>query len=391
MLEILSFEIQHGDCRELMEALAPASVWAPEFPEDEPIGLRRVQILPRETFDSSATPKHGEKRSEPKALAPADLERLRSKMAATIERAKAEDPRELRRRIAELEKEVRAQGQALQTKTSKRAESANRIEVPILKAAQVKALEKTVDRLEKDGARLFQAIEQLDAQRDRLAQAQQVLVSEAGNLRAQIKAAVDGAAAKPSAGGGLSGYESFRSRPHPGEALSLSRPAPRPETQKRGNGHDGAPLPAGEDRVLRAIAQYPGGATREQITILAGYKRSTRDAYIQRLRERGYLEASGDMVVATAEGAEALGRDFEPLPTGEALRQHWMARLPEGERRVLGALIAAYPDAVDRDRLSEEAGYKRSTRDAYLQRLGARRLVVIVDRGAVRASEELFA
>jgi hypothetical protein len=35
-------------------------------------------------------------------------------------------------------------------------------------------------------------------------------------------------------------------------------------------------------------------------------------------------------------------------------------------------------------------GYKRSSRDVYLQRLGARQLVVPEGRGAVRASAELF-
>ncbi len=35
-------------------------------------------------------------------------------------------------------------------------------------------------------------------------------------------------------------------------------------------------------------------------------------------------------------------------------------------------------------------GYQRSSRDAYIQRLKARRLVAIEGRGLVRASEELF-
>jgi hypothetical protein len=36
-------------------------------------------------------------------------------------------------------------------------------------------------------------------------------------------------------------------------------------------------------------------------------------------------------------------------------------------------------------------GYKRSTRDTYIQRLQSRRLVEIVGRGEVRPSEMLFA
>ena len=50
----------------------------------------------------------------------------------------------------------------------------------------------------------------------------------------------------------------------------------------------------GEGRNGVACIQYPEGLRREQLTVLTGYRRSTRDAYIQRLRERGYLETTGD-------------------------------------------------------------------------------------------------
>jgi uncharacterized protein len=160
------------------------------------------------------------------------------------------------------------------------------------------------------------------------------------------------------------------------------RPANHPAA---GPGQD---LPKGERAVLTAVAQHADGVTREQLTVLTGYKRSTRDAYVQRLRERGHV-VDGERIKATQAGVDALGGDFEPLPTGDALREHWLKRLPEGERLVLQVLVSAYPKTVEREAISEATGYKRSTRDAYLQRLGARRLVTI-DRDGVRAAEELF-
>jgi hypothetical protein len=74
---------------------------------------------------------------------------------------------------------------------------------------------------------------------------------------------------------------------------------------------------------------------REQLTVVTGYKRSSRDAYVQRLRERGYVGHEGDRIVATRDGIVALGPDYEPLPTGTVLREHVLERLPEGERRIL--------------------------------------------------------
>jgi hypothetical protein len=66
--------------------------------------FQRVEIRRIETVDSSATPKGGVVRREPNMLAAADLERLRTRLASVVERAHAEDPRELRRRIAALER-----------------------------------------------------------------------------------------------------------------------------------------------------------------------------------------------------------------------------------------------------------------------------------------------
>ena len=57
------------------------------------------------TFDSSATPKRGEKRSKV-ALKPLDVDALRARLADVEARAKADDPAELRRRIRELEREL---------------------------------------------------------------------------------------------------------------------------------------------------------------------------------------------------------------------------------------------------------------------------------------------
>lgn len=164
-------------------------------------------------------------------------------------------------------------------------------------------------------------------------------------------------------------------------------PAPAPRSAVT-NGH-GEPLPRGEAAVLAACIQFPDGLAREQLTVLTGYKRSTRDAYIQRLGERGYIEVRGSTVFATEDGCAALP-DAEPLPTGADLQEYWFNRLPEGERAILRVLVEHYPEPVQRDALTEATEYKRSTRDAYLQRLAAKQLVADVGRGEVRASETLF-
>jgi hypothetical protein len=149
-------------------------------------------------------------------------------------------------------------------------------------------------------------------------------------------------------------------------------------------------LPEGEKAVLTAVAQNADGTARDELTVLTGYKRSTRDAYIQRLRGKELVELAGDKVIATQKGVDALGPSYQPLPTGAELLEHWRARLPEGERACLEVLVDSWPSAVHRDSVSEGTGFKRSTRDAYLQRLARRRLVEDAGGGQVKASALLF-
>jgi hypothetical protein len=148
-------------------------------------------------------------------------------------------------------------------------------------------------------------------------------------------------------------------------------------------------LPKGELAILTAVAQHPNGVDRPQLTALTGYKRSTRDTYIQRLMEKEMIHEKYSKIWLHTAGAAILGSSFKPLPTGDALLQHWLERLPQGESLVLGMLARCYPEPVTRERVTESTGYKRSTRDTYLQRLEKRKLVELA-HGSVVASRHLF-
>lgn len=79
-----------------------AWVWNPERGL-----LDRVLIRIRNTYDSSSTPKAGERRGRVE-LAAINLAKLGAEMKATAERAKENDPAELKKRIRELERQVAA-------------------------------------------------------------------------------------------------------------------------------------------------------------------------------------------------------------------------------------------------------------------------------------------
>lgn len=90
--------------------------------------LKKIRFNRRKSFDSSATPKPGEARRDPKSWKNVDLSALSQRMCDTIERAKAEDPRELKSRIKELERELRS---------ASNAQSAEEIEQAVAEAVHI--------------------------------------------------------------------------------------------------------------------------------------------------------------------------------------------------------------------------------------------------------------
>jgi hypothetical protein len=318
-------------------------------------------VRPRETFDSSATPKPGEKAEKPKSLKEVDLEALGAQIKATVTRAKENDPAALKRRIRELEKEV---------------------EQSIHKSA-IKPDPELIDRVCQEGAAMAESYWRPAAEeRDKVIARQQKIL-------AAIKEAlgVDGGndlSPVPLRPRGRFDFEGF-TVPRSVTKSSQVLPARRLVSQERPIvSHDGH-LPPGERAVLEACIQYPAGLRREQLTVLTGYKRSSRDAYIARLAQKDFIRVVGESIFSTPTGEAALP-DARPLPTGAELRRFWADRLPPGEKAMLEQLLYAYPEAVDREELTNQTGYKRSSRDAYLARLSAKHLVEDAGRGQVRAT-----
>lgn len=284
---------------------------------------------------------------------------------------------ELRKELATTKAEVTRLQRGAPAKTIEKVKTVlEKVEVPVLTEAQVRRLEAAAHRFDDAAANAMQAIR---------------------DLKIQV-------APKPGFGGAVRPAivsEPRRTRTET-ETTSPSRPV-QTSTVPRGRilqvemkvpfrmpAAATDELNKGERAILRAIAHYPEGCSRRQITALTGYKKSSRDTYISHLIQRGYVEARGADAFATEAGIAMLGPDFEPLPIGAALLEHWRRRLPEGELRILEAVVAGYPDAVAREAITETTGYKKSSRDTYLSKLKARNLIEAGRDGVVTASPLLF-
>jgi uncharacterized protein len=326
-----------------------AYLWSPQWLRT----FQKIRIAKKRTFDASATPKVGERRARAE-LKPLDLGELQARIAEVTKKAEENDPAALHRRVRQLEAELRKAQSAPASKIEEK-----RIEVPVITEADHRTLKGMFDRV----------VAEYQGQAERLEMLGSVLEEhrKAAAPRTSPVARPPAAHAQPAG---------------PTRAIAPRR-APPP-----GDHGSAANLGAGERAVLIAVAQHQGGVTKEQLSVLTGYKRSTRNTYLQRLGSAGYVDQHGERVLATEPGIAALG-DFEHLPTGDALREHWLSRLPEGERRLLELLCTAYPNEVSGDSLSASTGYARSSRNTYLQRLRSRQLVT-TSGGSARASDTLF-
>lgn len=346
-------------------------VWSPEYLKISKV----VRILPKRTFDASATPEIGAK-SVVRHLAPIDLEKIKTEMAATIEKAKAEDPKELNKIIKGLEDQLKKQKGTVIVQTHKetyidqpsidRAVAAERVRSQKLIKQYIVFIHKMLHLTGDKAKAILDAIEQLTKQMPKEEEAFPVTTVPTRKITSNEMRGV---------------------RP---DVVILDDVGPMPRIEPRLTEEDGKPMGVGEKAVLTACAQH-GGCTRPQLTVLTGYKHSSRDAFIQRLKKRGYVDV-GEKITVTPDGEAALGGNYEPLPTGAALQEHLMRTLPEGQKKVLQILIDAHPNAVEREAITEMLGegYQRSSRDAYIQRLSARKLVIKVGRGEVKASDDLF-
>ena len=151
---------------------------------------------------------------------------------------------------------------------------------------------------------------------------------------------------------------------------------------------DGA---VGVRRVLIAVAQHmPDGVNAAQLSLLTGYKKTTRDLYVRRAVASGWVQKHGAQVLATRAGERELGPGFERLPTGDALLRHWLGRLKEGPRRVLSYVATFYPHPVSSEQITRATSYKKTTRDLYVRKLKSWRLLEPTGKSHVQASPMLF-
>jgi len=361
----------HGQRMEFMESLASLPIgtawfWSPGWLDV----FQRVEIRKRTTFDSSATPKVGQPVKSPKQLAPVDLDVLKTSIAATIERAKADDPVELRKEISRLKAELKKPSPA----PAALAEKVKRVEIPILKDAQIKRLESLLTKISAEAERHGKAMAVFWHNLDEVASALLAVVKSAAATRQRPNLTV------------------VQTPTFFSDGVSLSRTESRKPIARSEVSHDknSDKLSSGERKILTVLAHYPEGCTKVRVAVLTGYAHSGGgyQNHLSALRSKGCIVGS-DRLRLTDAGAQAIG-PVDPLPTGSALRDYWLQRLPKAERLVLELLHSVYPEAVTKEDVAAKTGYAASGGGFQNALSRLRTLELIQGRDELKASAVFF-
>lgn len=332
-------------------ATGEAWLWTPELNVLERINVYKARSL--DTSESSIKSKG----VDASALKPIDLAALGSKIAETAARVKADDPKELRKRIRELEGKVTSSG------VQQIVEVEKIVEVPVF----------TPDELH--------ALTAATAASHAIAETAESLLAALGEVSDRVNSRRSEKAGRQYLAQPPAKLPTRHDDPMP------TRHADPMPVETNGE----VKLGKGELKVLGVLSEFPDGRTQNELAFLAGYsaKASTIGVLLSNLRKAGLVEP-GQPIRPTREGLATVGGPVE-RPTGDALLQQWLhhPRMGKGERSVLLALIDLYPHVPSNEELCDLTGYSpgASTMGVLLSNL---RKLGLVEKGARRVAPELM-
>lgn len=326
-----------------------AWVWSPLRGILQKVAVRRIR-----TFDSYATPKPGQVRVEPKARKELDLAELGEQMAATVERAKADDPTVLRTRIRDLEQRLAAI-EALEAMPPVEPE-VRLVHIPVVTA-------EVLSDFTSAAVPLTEVLTYIRDELDRLAQLPTKEQSGSDPTKEPGAAArpgrVGNPATQPAPVAGRDGRERGR-RDAAGSSTHRS-PAGAGYREVTPAG-DRPQLKEGARRILETLSEHhPMRVTLAQLGALARFKVSggAFQAHWRALKGAGLVDVGRDVGISDP-GLAYLGIvATNPMTPVEQLAR-WRQVLKPAATEILDALLEVRPDGLDREALAEQVNMTAS-------------------------------
>lgn len=338
-----------SDGKMVMDSLAQLArgegwVWYPEGGH-----LVRTKFPSISSYDSSAAPEHDKGRHV--EVGDIDLSEVQSALAEALAEAEANDPKKLKGRIAELERQIKSVG---------KQQPVYKCEHGPLLAHQRETIgyqNREIQRLSKQIQRAYAVLGEVGAS----------LPPEPA--QSQIR-------------------ESVKQAPTVVGKRTV-------EPKVNGSGHTN--LSKAEQKLLDALALGESfgepSLSREALAAIA--RMSVTSSYFERvvgaLRTQGFVAYPESGMVSLTESGSALAK-HESFSSRHELHERWLSVLTSAEQRIVRCLIDRYPQPLTREELAEATDMSVSSSYfervvGHLRTLGA---AIYPSKGNVRASDLLF-
>jgi len=356
------------------------------------LGLEEVvHFRERQTFDSSATPKAGQRAKKVSGPgAKPDLAKYQERMAATIERAKADDPAELRKQILALKKQLAETERALAANAGVSGKEIERLLAEEHQRGYNNGVAAERARLQVAAGRLLRTLEEYSSD----------IAATAGGLGDIVSKYRDAFQTESTAQVAARDPIAARHPATPRRFEVVKRPAP-----SRGVGRVAGPEPSDNGHVtgveqkilntLRALEDLGiSPVDKPTAAALVGYHPNAKSYAnaLGSLRTAGHVDYPNGGQVALTDTGRARGTSQFSITSLDELHRTWFDRLGNVARRILEPLIAAYPDALDADDVAAAADYHPNAK-SFANMKGRLRTLGLVDYprpGQIAATRVLF-
>jgi hypothetical protein len=364
--EWVKYHADTDSSEEMIETLpnlpvGTAWIWSPGWLDI----FKKIAIRKRHTLDSSSTPKVGQVKVKATKVAPVDIEKLKEQLAATIEKAEGEDPKLLKRKIVELQRQL--------------ADQKPQVEVREV----IKLPSGLKDRLVELNTTLHEVARQTEA-----------LVIATGPM---VGSASDPSFAAPNIPK-TAVTKGFGPAIPDGTRVNL-HPAPYTKTPSHVNlpkaAVDQIKITGGAQRMLDVLgSRYPMTFTKSQLAALTKMspRSGTYGTYISLLKSNGLIQITGQDVSLTDTGRGYVGDTSTSPQTTDEIIDMWRGNLTGGARRMFETLVSYYPSELTRDELGSETDMSpgSGTFGTYLSSL-KRNGLIEVNGSNIKANDSLFA
>jgi hypothetical protein len=357
-------------------------VWLPSH------GILDRRPFPKKvTFDSSRKPKRGEKLKN-RRLKPLNVGKLKEQLASVVEEAKANDPKALRKEVADLRAQLA------------KAAAAKPTSAPIDKSAEKKAAaereEKARIRGKVDG--YGEAMKDIASIFRELAPTMAKLMPLAASIDESGKRIDDWAKRTKEKQTELAKQVPAAAPPSAAPAAAPRAPVPpRQRPAAAANGADGGLTPM-KQAILDASAWLEGTGQVEGSRMMVAFladsspKSSTFEKYVSQLRSAGLITSPRANVYCLTDEGRALANAGEAPLTHEAMMDKIGRKLTPGQFNIVSAAASAYPNTISRTDLATVSGFSEtsSTFEKYLSQTKSLGLIEQPQPRVLQASERLF-